>query len=233
MQTFYDRLTQFRSQLDDCERQYGRPANSVQLLAVSKTQPPTELRNAFAAGQRAFGENYLQEALEKCMALSDLPLEWHFIGHIQSNKTSVIAQHFHWVHSVDRLKIAERLSAQRPAQLAPLNICLQVDLDAEPQKGGVAPTELRALACAVNALPNLRLRGLMALPTPREDFAAQRQSLARLQNLFRALAEELNTKTQNHFDTLSMGMSDDWPAAVAEGATMIRIGTALFGARRA
>ncbi|MFU8836713.1 MAG: YggS family pyridoxal phosphate-dependent enzyme [Thiohalomonadaceae bacterium] len=204
----------------------GRPDNCVQLLAVSKTRPAEMLRALAAQGQRRFGENYLQEALEKIQALADLALEWHFIGPIQSNKTRAIAEHFAWVHSVDRLKLAQRLSAQRPTELPPLNICLQVNISAEQSKSGVSLAELPSLAQAVAHLPGLRLRGLMAIPAPCQD--PQQQRLP-----FRALAEAMArlNKQGLGLDTLSMGMSDDLEAAIAEGATLVRVGTALFGPR--
>ncbi|TBW52200.1 YggS family pyridoxal phosphate-dependent enzyme [Marinobacter halodurans] len=208
----------------------NRPADSVRLLAVSKRKPPEDLRAAAAAGQKAFGENYLQEAVEKMDALADLPdLEWHFIGPIQSNKTRDIAARFDWVHSVDRLKIARRLSDQRPDSLPPLNICLQVNVDNEDTKSGVALADIPALADAVLELPGLNLRGLMAIPDPDQPEASLRQS-------FRALADMLGRLRQAHpdakgLDTLSMGMSGDLEIAIAEGATLVRVGTALFGAR--
>lgn len=204
-------------------RTAGRDPATVGLLAVSKTKPAAALREAWAAGLRDFGENYLQEALDKQAELADLPLVWHFIGPIQSNKTRAIASHFDWVHSVDRLKIAQRLAEQRPAERGPLNICLQVNVSGEASKSGCHPDELPALAAAVSQLPNLRLRGLMAIPEPTDDPASQRAAFARL----RALSEALNLD----LDTLSMGMSQDLEAAIAEGATWVRIGTALFGAR--
>ena len=204
----------------------GRRAVDVSLLAVSKTFPAASVREAYQAGQTAFGENYLQEALEKMEALSDLPLEWHFIGPIQSNKTRAIAENFAWVHSVDRLKIAERLSAQRPAHMPPLNVCLQVNVSGEGSKSGVAPSAVVQLAQAVARLPHLRLRGLMTIPAPAKDEAAQRAPFARM----RVLLEQL--KSQGiMLDTLSMGMSHDCTAAIQEGATIVRIGTAIFGAR--
>lgn len=200
-----------------------RDPASVRLLAVSKTQPAAALRAAYACGQRDFGENYLQEALDKQAALADLDLTWHFIGPIQSNKTRAIAEHFSWVHSVDRLKIAERLSTQRPAALGPLNLCLQVNVSREASKAGCSAEELPRLAAAVNRLPNLRLRGLMTLPEPCSDADLQRRPFVQL----RTLLNELNMP----LDTLSMGMSQDLEAAVAEGATWVRIGSALFGPR--
>ncbi len=204
-------------------RTAGRDPATVGLLAVSKTKPAAALREAAGAGLRDFGENYLQEALDKQLELADLPLVWHFIGPIQSNKTRAIASHFDWVHSVDRLKIAQRLAEQRPPERGPLNICLQVNVSGEASKSGCHPDELPALATAVNQLPNLRLRGLMAIPEPTDDPASQRAAFARL----RTLSEALNLG----LDTLSMGMSQDLEAAIAEGATWVRIGTALFGAR--
>jgi pyridoxal phosphate enzyme (YggS family) len=202
----------------------------VSLLAVSKTKPAAEVRQAAAAGQVAFGENYLQEALEKIEALADLPdLEWHFIGPIQSNKTRAIAEHFQWVHSVDRLKIARRLSDHRPDTLPPLNVCLQLNVDSEDSKSGCHLEDLPELATAVSELPGLKLRGLMAIPDPNQPEDS-------LRNSFRALAtalEQLNRQPgpRAPLDTLSMGMSGDLELAIAEGATLVRVGTALFGAR--
>lgn len=206
------------------ERQFQRPPGSVELLAVSKTQPASAVAALAALGQRHFGENYLQEALDKMAELAALDLEWHFIGPIQANKTRSIAEHFAWVHSVDRLKIAERLNAQRPDDLPPLNVCLEVNIDREPSKHGFDERELADIAQAVAALPRLRLRGLMAIPAPTADFTAQRLPFARL----REWQERLQMAG---LDTLSMGMSDDLEAAIAEGATLVRIGTALFGPR--
>ena len=204
----------------------GRPADSVRLLAVSKTFGAGDVREALAAGQRAFGENYLQEGVEKVEALAGSGLEWHCIGPVQSNKTRLAAAHFDWVHSVDRLKIAERLSAQRPEGRPPLDICLQVDIDGGANKSGVSPADLPALAHAVAALPGLRLRGLMTIPEPQADTAAQRAVHARTRALFDALVAG-----GLPLDTLSMGMSADLEAAVAEGSTMVRVGTAIFGGR--
>jgi len=206
----------------------GRAPDAVALLAVSKTRPAEDLRTAFGVGQRDFGENYLQEALEKQAQLSDLPIVWHFIGPLQSNKSRAVAEHFDWMHTVDRLKIAQRLSDQRPAALAPLNICLQVNIDAEDSKSGATPAELPALAAAVAELPNLRLRGLMAIPAPRSDVAEQRQPFEQLAALLQQLREQLPGQP---LDTLSMGMSGDMEAAIAGGATVVRIGTDIFGAR--
>ena len=200
-----------------------RDVTSIHLLAVSKTKPAGALREAHAAGIRDFGENYLQEARAKQLELADLPLCWHFIGPIQSNKTRDIAEHFAWVHSVDRLKIAQRLSEQRPADLPPLNICIQVNVSGEASKSGCTPADLPALAAAISALPRLKLRGLMAIPEPTEDRAEQDAAFAQV----RSLQERLNMG----LDTLSMGMSHDLESAIAQGATWVRIGTALFGAR--
>jgi hypothetical protein len=203
-----------------------RDPSSVTLLAVSKTFPADAVREAYAAGQRAFGENYVQEALDKIGALRDLNVEWHFIGPIQSNKTRVIAENFAWVHGVDRLKIAQRLSEQRPVNMPLLNICLQVNVSGEESKSGVAPDEVLALAREVSGLPRLRLRGLMAIPAPADDAAEQRLPFARL----RALAQDI-TAQGIALDTLSMGMSHDFAAAIQEGATIVRVGTAIFGKR--
>jgi pyridoxal phosphate enzyme (YggS family) len=208
----------------------GRTRDDVQLLAVSKTFPAQAVLDAVAAGQTAFGENYLQEALDKIAsvsaALPDRQISWHFIGPIQSNKTRPIATSFDWVHTVERLKIAQRLSEQRPDGSAPLNICLQVNISGEASKSGVAPDELPALARLVAQLPRLRLRGLMAIPEPETDVARQRAAFAQLRALFEALrADGLE------LDTLSMGMSADMAAAIAEGATIVRVGSAIFGAR--
>ena len=204
----------------------GRARENVRLLAVSKTFPPEAVRAAHAAGQVAFGENYLQESLDKMAALQDLPLEWHFIGPIQSNKTRPIAAHFDWVHTVDRLKIAQRLSEQRDPAKGPLNICLQVNISGEDSKSGATPQELPELARAAAALPNLKLRGLMAIPEPEADPDKQRAPFRAVRELF----EQLNAEGLG-MDTLSMGMSADMTAAVAEGATIVRIGSAIFGQR--
>ena len=204
----------------------GRDAAEVRLLAVSKTWPADSVREAAAAGQCAFGENYVQEGAEKVDALAGLGLEWHFIGPLQSNKTRLVANRFAWVHSIDRLKIAERLSDQRDAHLPPLEVCIQVNVSGEASKSGVAPGELPELAHAVAGLPRLRLRGLMAIPEPTSDVALQRARFATL----RQLRDQLNADGLA-LDTLSMGMSDDLEAAIAEGSTMVRVGTAIFGSR--
>jgi len=223
MSTIADNLSALAARIHNAAQAAGRDPAGVQLLAVSKTKPAAAIREIHAAGVRDVGENYLQEALAKQEELRDLPLIWHFIGPIQSNKTKAIAEHFDWVHSVDRLKIAQRLSEQRPAGLGPLNICLQVNVSGEDSKSGCAPADLPALAKAVAALPNLHLRGLMAIPEPSEDRATQEAAFASLRQLQESLALGL--------DTLSMGMSHDLEAAIAQGATWVRIGTALFGAR--
>ena len=223
MSTIADNILQVRSRIQTAIQAAHRPENSVQLLAVSKTKPAEALREAYAAGLCDFGENYLQEALGKQLELADLPLIWHFIGPIQSNKTRAIAEHFDWVHSVDRLKIAQRLSEQRPAELPPLNICIQVNVSGEASKSGCTPDDLPALAAAISALPRLKLRGLMAIPEPTDDRAEQDAAFAAVQKLQASLELPL--------DTLSMGMSHDLESAITQGATWVRIGTALFGAR--
>ncbi|MFZ1548748.1 MAG: YggS family pyridoxal phosphate-dependent enzyme, partial [Candidatus Nitrotoga sp.] len=204
----------------------GRRKGSVELLAVSKNFSAIAVCEAYQAGQRAFGESYIQEALDKIEKLRDLPIQWHFIGPVQSNKTRAIATHFAWVHSVDRLKIAERLSAQRPATLPPLNVCIQVNVSGEDSKSGVAPGGLVELAQAVASLPQLKLRGLMAIPAPTEGLEAQRIPFLKLNELM----QQINTQGLA-LDTLSMGMSHDLSAAILEGATIVRVGTAIFGER--
>lgn len=213
-------------QIREAETAANRPPESVKLLAVSKTWPTDNLRELVLAGQQDFGENYLQEALSKITDLADLALTWHFIGPIQSNKTRDIAEQFDWVHSVDRLKIARRLSEQRTDDLAPLNICLQVNIDAEDSKAGVTVDALMNLAIEVHKLPNLQLRGLMVIPKATDDVDAQHNAFRRSFQLYQALQQDFAD-----IDTLSMGMSADLTAAVAEGSTMVRIGTALFGQR--
>lgn len=221
---------QARTRLRNALADAGRAQDATELLAVSKTKPAAMIRQAWQLGQRQFGENYLQEALEKQTELADLDdIVWHFIGPLQSNKTRAVAEHFDWVHSVDRLKIAKRLSEQRPTHLAPLNICLQVNISREASKAGVLPEALEELAKDVATLPNLRLRGLMAIPAPAEGLDAQRQPLAALREALTALQ---NALPEAPLDTLSMGMSDDLEAAVLEGATLVRLGTAIFGARQ-
>lgn len=228
MTTIPSHLAQVRQRIGTACEAAARPVDSVTLLAVSKLQPAEAVRTAWQAGQRAFGENYVQEGLAKIEALADLQaahggIEWHLIGPLQSNKTRVVAEAFDWVHSVDRLEVAERLSRQRPAERGPLNVCLQVNISGEDSKHGVDPADVPALAAAVAALPNLRLRGLMSIPAPADGPAAQRAPHRALRELLESLPQPL--------DTLSMGMSADLEAAVLEGATLVRIGTAIFGER--
>ncbi|MDH3355330.1 MAG: YggS family pyridoxal phosphate-dependent enzyme [Chromatiales bacterium] len=220
------RYNHVNGQIHSAVQQFGRIEGSVQLLAVSKTRSAEAIREMVALGQLAYGENYLQEALQKIEALKDLSIEWHFIGPIQSNKTKPIAENFAWVHSVDRFKIAQRLSDQRPPGMPPLNICIQVNVSGEESKSGCTLDELGEFAEKTAKLPNIRLRGLMAIPQSSGDFDEQRKPFAQL----REATERLN-KEGYQLDTLSMGMSGDLDAAVAEGATMVRIGTALFGPR--
>ena len=222
-----DKLQHVRQRIELAAESVGRPAGAVKLLAVSKTMPAQAVREAYAAGQLAFGENYIQEAVDKMAALSDLTLEWHCIGPVQSNKTQLVASNFDWVHSIDRLKIAERLSAQRPAHLPPLQVCLQVNIDGGANKSGVAPQDLLALAQAVKKLPHLQLRGLMTIPEPAETDAAMRAVHRQTKELF----DSLNAAGLS-LDTLSMGMTADLEAAIAEGSTCVRVGTAIFGSRQ-
>lgn len=214
-----------RLRLREAEAHFGRGAGAVGMVAVGKTHPLESLRQVAALGQCDFGENYLQEALPKIEALADLGLTWHFIGHIQSNKTAAIAAHFAWVHTVDREKIARRLNDQRPASLPPLNVCVEVNVSGEGTKSGVHPTALDSVLAAVACLPHLKLRGLMTLPRPQTDFERQRAA-------FRELAGLLARYRSSYgLDTLSMGTTSDLEAAIAEGATWVRIGTAIFGPR--
>lgn len=219
-------LAAVRQRIVAAARRAGRDPETVTLIGVSKTQPAAAVAAAIEAGLADFGENYGQEGVAKILALPREGVRWHFIGQLQSNKSKLVAEHFDWVHTVDRPKIAERLSAQRPFHGPELQVCLQVQVEEEPQKGGVPPAELRALADAVAALPRLRLRGLMCIPPPHEDEAAQRAAFARL----RRLRDELNA-AGHALDTLSMGMSADFEAAILEGATHVRVGTAIFGPR--
>jgi pyridoxal phosphate enzyme (YggS family) len=228
MATILSNIQQVRARIARACDAAQRPVQSVTLLCVSKTFGPDAVREAHAAGERCFGENYVQEALDKIAALADrrAELEWHLIGPLQSNKTRVVAEAFDWVHTIDRLKLAERLSAQRPEGLPPLQVCLQVNISGEASKSGVAPADLPALAHAVAALPRLQLRGLMAIPEPAGDLAAQRRPHRALRERLEALRAEGLA-----LDTLSMGMSADLEAAVLEGTTIVRVGTAIFGAR--
>ena len=224
--TIAENLSRVQAQIEVACQAAGRAPHSVSLLAVSKTWGPEAVRAAHDAGQTAFGENYIQEAVDKIGALKDLALEWHCIGPIQSNKTRLVAEHFDWVHSVDRLKIAQRLSEQRPDHLAPLQVCIQVNVDGGETKSGVSPQELPVLAKAVAALPRLQLRGLMTIPEPAETDAQMRAVHAQAKTLLEALRQQGLS-----LDTLFMGMSADMEAAIAEGSTMVRVGTAIFGKR--
>lgn len=226
MTTIAANLQAVHARIDAACAAAGRPAGSVRLLAVSKTWPAAAVAAAAAAGQAAFGENYVQEGVDKIAQLAAQNLEWHFIGPLQSNKTRPVAEQFSWVHSIERLKIAERLSVQRPAHLPPLQVCLQVNVSGEESKSGCAPDEAAALARAIAVLPGLTLRGLMAIPEPSEDEAVQRARFATLRQLLAALKAEGLA-----LDTLSMGMSHDLEAAIMEGATLVRVGTAIFGTR--
>ena len=223
-----DKLAQVHERIESACTGAGRPVQSVTLLVVSKTFAAAAVREAFAAGERRFGENHVQEGVDKIEALAELraQIEWHLIGPVQGNKTRLVAERFDWVHSVDRLKIAERLSAQRPAHLPPLAVCLQVNISGEASKSGLAPRDVAAAAHAVAALPRLALRGLMAIPEPAADFDAQRRPHRALRELFEALRGDGLA-----LDTLSMGMSADLEAAIAEGATLVRVGSAIFGDR--
>lgn len=227
-QPITERLTRVRQQISDWCRQYRGTPDCAQLLAVSKTFPAEAIATAYAAGQRQFGESYIDEALDKIEALQDRAIEWHFIGPIQSNKTRKIAEHFAWVHSVDRLKIARRLAEQRPDSLPPLNICLQINTSNEASKSGMSPAELADTIAAVTELPRLQLRGLMAIPARSTDFAAQRAAFAQLRELRAGLIDQ-----GYPLDTLSMGMSGDLKAAIAEGSTLVRVGSGIFGERQA
>ncbi|MES2949252.1 MAG: YggS family pyridoxal phosphate-dependent enzyme [Pseudomonadota bacterium] len=221
-----DNLHQVQTRIAQACSLAGRASDAVTLLAVSKTFGADALARAHAAGQTAFGENYIQEAVEKIQALRALPLQWHCIGPIQSNKTRLVAEHFDWVHTVDRLKIAQRLSEQRPKHLAPLQVCIQVNVDGGASKSGVAESEALALAQAVNVLPRLHLRGLMCIPEPAPDFAASCVVFTRARGLF----DQMNMAGMA-LDTLSMGMSADLEAAIASGSTLVRVGSAIFGSR--
>ena len=226
MQNIENNLALVHQQIEQAATDYDREVSNISLLAVGKKKPSSDLRNAYNCGQRDFGENYLQEAQAKMRELADLDIVWHFIGPVQSNKTRVLAESFDWVHCVDRLKIARRLNDQRPQSMLPLNICIQVNIDLEDSKSGVAPDDIIALAEAIRDLPNIRLRGLMAIPAQRSDFESQREPFAKMKQV-------LDELQQRGFkcDTLSMGMSHDMQAAIAEGSTLVRIGTAIFGER--
>ncbi len=226
MQNIEKNLNQIHSQIEQAATACGRDPDSVLLLAVSKRKPASDIRHAFELGQRHFGENYLQEAQQKMQELADLDICWHFIGAIQSNKTRNIAEAFDWAHCIDRLKIARRLSEQRPADRQPLNVCIQVNIDHEDSKAGIELDAIPELAAAIHQLPGIRLRGLMTIPAPRETFAEQRLAFAQLAAALASLRQQ-----GIDCDTLSMGMTQDMEAAIAEGSTLVRIGTAIFGER--
>jgi pyridoxal phosphate enzyme (YggS family) len=226
MRSIPDNLQAVKDRIAGAARAAGREPAAVALLAVSKTHAPALIEEAFGAGQRAFGENYVQEALDKMGALARLPIEWHLVGPLQSNKTRAAAERFQWVHTLDREKIARRLSEQRPAAMPPLEVLVQVNVSGEASKSGVAPREAAALAKAVAALPRLRLRGLMSVPEPTDDERLQRARFREVRELYESLKKE-----GLELDTLSMGMTADMQAAIAEGSTMVRIGTAIFGER--
>ncbi len=226
MENIGKNLNAVRDRIARAARASNRDPESVSLLAVAKKKPAADIRQAYQLGQRDFGENYLQEAQEKMRALADLDIRWHFIGAIQSNKTRDIAEGFAWAHCIDRIKIARRLSAQRPDELGPLEVCIQVNVDREASKSGIALDAVADLAAEIADLPGLRLRGLMAIPAPRDDFAAQREPFARLREALESLQQR-----GLGCDTLSMGMTQDLEAAIAEGATLVRVGTAIFGER--
>jgi len=226
MQNIENNLARIKQQIEQAATDFDRKTSNISLLAVSKRKPASDLRSAYNCGQRDFGENFLQEAQQKMRELADLDIVWHFIGPVQSNKTKALAESFDWVHCVDRVKIAQRLSNQRPESMPPLNICIQVNIDLEASKSGVAPNDITALAESIRHLPQIKLRGLMAIPAQHSDFESQREPFARLKQALHDL--------QQHgldCDTLSMGMSHDMQAAIAEGSTLVRIGTAIFGER--
>lgn len=226
MTTIEANLRKVRSRIASACNAHHRPHDQVQLLAVSKTFPVEDIRQAFACGQTAFGENYIAEALDKIRLLQDLPLQWHCIGPIQSNKTRQVAEHFDWVHTIDRLKTAQRLSEQRPTHLPPLQVCIQVNVDGGANKSGVTPQEALALALDVAKLDGLQLRGIMCIPEPAPDFEAQCALFKRAKAVF----DQINTAGLG-LDTLSIGMSADLEAAIASGSTLVRLGTAIFGGR--
>ena len=221
-----DNLEKVRAEISALENAHQRTSGDVTLLAVSKKKPVEDIKQAISAGQTSFGENYADEGVEKILAIGNAAIDWHYIGHIQSNKTRLIAAHYDWVQSVERAKILERLSQHRPDHLPPLNICLQVNIDGEESKSGCQPEQLAELAALAEDKPNITLRGIMAIPAPQTDTNAQRAVFAKLKALFQSLQSRYA-----QVDTLSMGMSGDMEAAIAEGATMVRIGTAIFGSR--
>ncbi|MFT5082616.1 MAG: pyridoxal phosphate enzyme (YggS family) [Lentisphaeria bacterium] len=229
MHKIVDNLAEVRGLIQDAARNHKRDPQNVALLAVSKTQTAEIIAEAYGSGQKTFGENYLQEALDKIAALAHLDICWHFIGPIQSNKTRAISENFAWVHTLDRLKIAQRLNAQRPECMIPLNVCIQVNIDDEPSKAGVAPTDLVPLAQRIAAMDKLHLRGLMAIPMHHDQHNSDNSAFMRMRKLFETLKA---TGDFAHWDTLSMGMSDDFDDAIANGASIVRIGSAIFGARK-
>ncbi|MBR9728221.1 YggS family pyridoxal phosphate-dependent enzyme [Shewanella intestini] len=228
MTTIADRISIAQSRINQAALKCARTPNEIQLLAVSKTKPKEDIIAAYQAGQRKFGENYVQEGEQKITTLRPLypDIEWHFIGPLQSNKTRVVAEHFDWMHTISRDKIAARLNQQRPSTLAPLNVCIQVNISQESSKSGVALSEVMALAESISSMDNLLLRGLMAIPTATSDIKLQQQEFSQLNNAYQALAH-----TYSHIDTLSMGMSNDLDSAIENGSTMVRIGSAIFGSR--
>jgi pyridoxal phosphate enzyme (YggS family) len=226
MENIEKNLARINHQIEMAATDFDRETDNISLLAVSKRKPASDIRSAYKYGQRDFGENFVQEAQGKMQELADLDIVWHFIGPVQSNKTRVLAESFDWVHSVDRLKIAQRLSSQRPESMPPLNICIQVNIDLEASKSGVSPGDITALAESIRHLPQIRLRGLMAIPAQRTTFELQREPFAKLKQSLQDLQQR-----GLDCDTLSMGMSHDMRAAIAEGATLVRIGTAIFGER--
>jgi len=226
MNSIAKRLAQIRTRITQAEQDYQRPPGSVKLLAVSKTRPLADLQALQTLGQQRFAENYLQDALPKIAGLGD-DIDWHFIGPLQSNKTRPVAEHFHWLHTLERLKIARRLNDQRPASLPPLNVCIQVNISADPDKAGLTPEAAETLANDLAELPRLRLRGLMTLPRREHDFERQRQPFRELHSLYQQLRQ-----SGFELDTLSMGMTSDLEAAIAEGSTLVRVGSGLFGPRK-
>ena len=226
MKNLAQSLESVRDRIRTTELKYGHPPGSVRLVAVSKTRPATDIQAAVKYGQLEFGENYVQEAVDKIQTVEDPDVSWHFIGPVQSNKTGMVARYFHWVHSIDRLKIAMRLNDARPANLPDLNICLQINIDNETGKSGITVDELPALLSACRKLPRLSVRGLMALPAPCNTFEEQRRSFSRVKKIYMDLQKE-----GEQLDILSMGTTNDYEAAIAEGANLVRVGTAIFGSR--
>ncbi len=226
MNDICDNIHSIQDSIETTARRFNRPPENIKLLAVSKTWPAEVVRTAWSCGQRCFGENYVNELIDKAKKLEELDIEWHFIGHLQSNKSRAVAETADWVHSVDRLSIAKRLSAQRDPHRPPLQVCVQINVSEEASKSGIKPSEALSLLHQVRDLPNLKLRGLMAIPAKTTQFTGQRAAFARLRELF----EQANRQGLQ-LDTLSMGMSNDFAAAIAEGATLVRVGTAIFGER--